>query len=316
LVAQYWFPALGLLISQEGGVWPHSFLGPFRDDFLRSVKAIVDRALPDGTKEHWLYRERLGRVPRLPGEYLLIANSDQPNYGHYMLDIVPLIHLGAKMGVPMLTWTLRPWQRSVLARLDVPQGLIREIEPQAILLHHAIASNRISGAGAQNAHPQTKEVFASILSNVKKHAPARDYPSRILICRGIRDSRNIKNRKAVIDALAPLGFVAIQPDKLPFDEQAMLYSNAEFIVCEFGSGMVNAIFCRPGTKLVEIIAEGQYDPWSSHFGAMNQLNHVVLFQRQSAETLLNTPRHVKDSDFAYTVDVPRLIATVEGLIRE
>src|SRR5271157_5063548 len=29
LVDQYWFPALGLLISEGGQVWRHSFLGPF-----------------------------------------------------------------------------------------------------------------------------------------------------------------------------------------------------------------------------------------------------------------------------------------------
>ena len=46
--------------------------------------------------------------------------------------------------------------------------------------------------------------------------------------------------------------------------------------------MANAMFCRPGTKVVEIIAEGQHDPWSSHFCAMLGLDHVVLFQRQSA----------------------------------
>ena len=46
LVDQYWFPALGLLISPEGQVWRHSFLGPFQDGFLSSIKAIVDRARP------------------------------------------------------------------------------------------------------------------------------------------------------------------------------------------------------------------------------------------------------------------------------
>ena len=78
----------------------------------------------------------------------------------------------------------------------------------------------------------------------------------------------------------------------------------------------NAIFCRPGTKLVEIIAEGQFDPWSSHFGAMNRFEHVVLFQHQSLEALLKDPRHDKDSEFAYDVDVPRLVETVETMLRD
>ena len=314
LTDQYWFPYFGLLVSEQGQVWRHSFLGPFRDGFLSRVKAVVDVPLPDGTREHRLYPERLRRIPRISGEHLLLAGSDQPNYGHYLLDVVPLIHLGVKMRLPMLSWTLRPWQRAIVARLDVPPGLIREIRPEPVFLEHAITSNRHSGAASINAHPQTKEVFASILANVEKHAPAADPPRRLLVCRGVRDSRNIRNRKAMIDALAPLGFAAIQPEKLPFDEQAMLFANAEFIVAEFGSAMVNAIFSRPGTKLVEIIAEGQFDPWSSHFGAMNRFEHVVLFEHQTDEALLRDPRHAQDSEFSYDVDVPRLVETVRSML--
>ena len=316
LTDQYWFPYFGLLISEQGRVWRHSYLGPFQEGFLTRVKAVVDQPLPDGTREQRLYVERLRRVPRIAGEHLLLAGSDQPNYGHYLLDVVPLIHLGARMGMPMLTWTLRPWQRALVARLDVPPGLIREIKPEPVFLEHPITSNRHCGAASINAHPQTKEVFSSILANIEKHAPAAERPRRLLVCRGVRDARNIRNRKAVIEALAPLGFTAIQPEKLPFDEQAMLFANAEFIVSEFGSGMVNAIFSRPGTKLIEIIAEGQFDPWSSHFGAMNRFEHVVLFEHQSEEALLKDPRHAQDSEFSYDVDVPRLVETVEALMRE
>ena len=30
LAPQYWFPKLGLLVSEQGLVWRHSFLGPFQ----------------------------------------------------------------------------------------------------------------------------------------------------------------------------------------------------------------------------------------------------------------------------------------------
>ncbi len=118
----------------------------------------------------------------------------------------------------------------------------------------------------------------------------------------------------MIEALKPLGFVAIQPDKLTFDEQALLYAQAEIIVCEFGAALTNAYFCPPRTKIVEIIAEGQHDPWSSHFCAMLGLEHVVMFQRQSDEALASMPRHMKDSPFSYAVDVPKLVETVKALL--
>ena len=125
-----------------------------------------------------------------------------------------------------------------------------------------------TGLSSQNAPPQNREAFARILANVRKHAPATSTPPRVLICRSPSNSRNLTNRAAMIEALKALGFVAIQPDKLKFDEQALLFAQAEIIVCEFGAALSNAYFCPPQTKIVEIIAEGQHDPWSSHFCAM------------------------------------------------
>ena len=314
LVDQYWFPALGLLISKKGQVWRHSFLGPFQEGFLSSIKAIVDRQLADGGREHLLHIERLTRVPAIEGEYLLIAGSDKPNYGHYLLDIVPLLHFGATMRLPMLSWTLRPWQRALIARLEVPTGLIREIKPRPVFLEHAITSNRVSGVSCQNAHPEHREAFGRILENVLRHAPAFATPHRVLICRGLTNSRNVTNRAAMIDALKALGFAAIQPEMLAFDKQVLLFAQADMIVCEFGAAVANAMFCRPGTRVVEIIAEGQHDPWSSHLFAMLGLEHVVLFQVQSEEALAATPRHVKDSPFSFEVDVAGLVETVRAMI--
>lgn len=314
LVGQYWFPALGLLVSERGRIWRHSFLGPFQDGFLTSVKEIVDRVRPDGEREPMFYPERLSRAQRIAEPRLLIANSEKPNYGHWTLDIIPLIDLAARHRLPMLTWTLKPWQRAMIARLDVPDGLIREIRPQPLFLDHAIVSNRHAGESTQHVHPQHKSAFARILANVRKSAGAIETPRRALVVRSVANSRNIINRAEMIEALKPLGFVAVQPEKLSFDEQALTFANAEIIVSEFGAAMTNVIFCNPATKVVEIIAEGQHDPWSSHLAAMVGVEYIVLFQSQSQETLEAAPRHVKDSAFAYSVDVATLVEKARALL--
>src|SRR5271170_6766017 len=79
LVNQYWFPAFGLLISPEGRVWRHSFLGSFREGYLSSIKAIIERPRADGKLERRLHLERLSRAPRIAGEHLVIAGSDKHN---------------------------------------------------------------------------------------------------------------------------------------------------------------------------------------------------------------------------------------------
>lgn len=314
LVDQFWFPKLGLLISNDGLVWRHSFLGPFQPGFLTSVKEIVDLPDADGTPRPLFFPDRLAGAPRMAGERLLIANSEKPNYGHWLFDIVPIVHLGATMRAPMLTWTLKPWQRALIARLDVPAGLIEEIRPRPVLVEHAIVSNRHSGVSTQNVHPQHREAFGEILANVRKASPLLATPRLVLICRGLANSRNVENRAEMIEALTPLGFAAIQPEKLSFDEQALTFAQADIIVTEFGAAMASVMFCRPGTRVVEIIAEGQHDPWSSHLAAMLGLEHVVLFQPQTEADVQNAPRHMKDSTFAYRVDVGRLVETVRALI--
>jgi hypothetical protein len=312
LGGQYWFPKLGLLISKEGRVWRHSFLGPFQPGFLSSVKEIVETPTADGGQTPLFFPDQLVGAPTIADERLLIANSEQPNYGHYLLDIVPLIHLGAGMRAPMLTWTLKPWQRALIARLDVPDGLIREIKARPVFLEQPVVSNRHSGVSSQNVHPQHREAFAAILANVTRALGPLETPKRVLVCRSLANSRNLDNRAEMIAALKGLGFAAIQPETLSFDEQVLTFAGADIVVTEFGAAMANVMFCRPGTKIVEIIAEGQHDPWSSHLAAMLDLEHVVLFQRQSEE-VLSASRHVKDSTFAYSVDIPRLIETVRRL---
>jgi hypothetical protein len=59
LVDRYWFPAFCLLISRNGEVWRHSFLRPFRQGFLSSIKAIAHLLRPDGSLEHLFYEHQL-----------------------------------------------------------------------------------------------------------------------------------------------------------------------------------------------------------------------------------------------------------------
>ena len=117
----------------------------------------------------------------------------------------------------------------------------------------------------------------------------------------------------MIEALKTLGFAAIQPDKLEFDEQALLFAQAEIIVCEFGAALRTRISVRPN-KSRRDHRRRPARSWSRIFCAMLGLEHVVLFQRQSDEVLASAPRHVKDSPFSYSVDIPKLVETVKAFM--
>jgi hypothetical protein len=310
---QFWFSRSGLMLSPQGRIWPHSFTGPFRQDRLRTVKSVSATRDQAGGAGLTFHPALLRGAPRISDAHLVVAQSEAPNFGHYLLDVAPLVHLGKEIGAPMLTWPLKPWQKDILARLGIGPGQIREIPAKTHLLDHPVTSNRLSGLGAHIAHPRARKAFETIRANVpiERHAAL---PRRFFLTRGAHHGRGLKNRGALAEALAARGVVAIQPELLSFDQQVAMFARAELVVAEFGAAMANVVFCPPDARIVEIISEGQHDPWSAHLCAMLGLEHVVQFQRLSEEERISRgDRFAPSPDFRFTADVAAICVAVERL---
>jgi capsular polysaccharide biosynthesis protein len=65
--------------------------------------------------------------------------------------------------------------------------------------------------------------------------------------------RRILNEAAVEAALVARGFTPLEPERLSFDEQVAVYSNAGMIVGATGAAMANLVFCRPDCPVVVIM---------------------------------------------------------------
>jgi capsular polysaccharide biosynthesis protein len=58
------------------------------------------------------------------------------------------------------------------------------------------------------------------------------------------------NEAALIERLRPLGFDIVEPQCLTAAAQIAAFAAADLVVGPSGSRMFNAVFCRPGTKLI------------------------------------------------------------------
>jgi capsular polysaccharide biosynthesis protein len=54
--------------------------------------------------------------------------------------------------------------------------------------------------------------------------------------------------------VATLGFEVVALSKLSFMDQAQLFYTSDVIVGEHGAGLANLVFCRKGTKIIEIFS--------------------------------------------------------------
>ena len=108
--------------------------------------------------------------------------------------------------------------------------------------------------------------------------PITNQPRKILIRRN-SVYRNINNSKEIEALLLTKGFVIVEPEKLSFYEQVVLFSNAEVIIGATGAALANLIFCNANTKIIILIAEFEhmiYGYWQNMACAVgNKITYVI-----------------------------------------
>ncbi len=100
-------------------------------------------------------------------------------------------------------------------------------------------------------YPDEHAMFRALAESHGEGPPAR----RIFVSRRSRSRagyRPLSNEDELIGALLPLGFTIIEPELLPPRVQMRMFAEAEAVVGLGGGGMFNAVFCKPGTKLLDI----------------------------------------------------------------
>ncbi|MBI2344838.1 glycosyltransferase family 61 protein [Candidatus Dependentiae bacterium] len=78
---------------------------------------------------------------------------------------------------------------------------------------------------------------------------------RIFVSRKDAPKRKILNEDEIFKLFEAKGFISYELSKLSVAEQIMLFNQAEMVVGEHGAGMTNCLFCKSGTKVIEIFQE-------------------------------------------------------------
>ena len=96
-------------------------------------------------------------------------------------------------------------------------------------------------------------VRSSVLHAIEKRA-TQDWPKKIYLRRNT-GPRQIINNSDVQKALLENGFTVIEPEKLTFLQQLILFSKVDDVVSPSGAALANQIFVRPEAKIHILIGE-------------------------------------------------------------
>ncbi len=244
---------------------------------------------------------------RIAGACSLVAAAEPGSYGAFLLRSIPKL-LSLKqldlLHLPALVACDQAWQRALLAAFGLPP---------ARLVHHdsreAVQVERLHVIGQRCPHlyldPPTQEAFQDFA-----RAALAEYgagPKRLYVSRAGQGQRRCANEDALVAALARLGFQAVAPERLSIRQQAALFQGAEVVVGACGSGLFNAVFCRPGTRLVAV------EPvllWLSQYASIFASCHLRHgFVLGGADATDPAPVHKR-----WVADIPAVLGQVEMML--
>jgi len=141
--------------------------------------------------------------------------------------------------------------------------------------------------------------------------PGQPKPTRkIFLTRKDAENRNISNQEQLVLALK--GWEQVTLDNLTLTEQVKIFKEASHILSPHGAGLVNTLWCQPGTKVIELqhkkfIDKKVYPILSYHLG----LHHKVYLAKAKKINKAK-PKNKKSKDMVdLEINIPELIKLLD-----
>jgi len=237
---------------------------------------------------HWTFRKlKLPTPTPLSGRSLILASTGGDSYFHWMTDVLPRVRLAKQAGYEMdffdhfiINKVEASYQRETLDYLKIPSKKIREIgaKPSGYLCEQAVLPSLPSFPGA--VPPETIQYVRSIIPETNLNKAGKLY-----IGRGKSKRRKIPEEGRIIDWLKTQGFEIIDCGEMSVKDQAAAFAHAELIVAPHGGALTNLIFCRPGTKVVELLSSNYPNPCYRNLCGVAKLPYIgIIGNSQKSET--------------------------------
>ena len=200
---------------------------------------------------------------------LLTGGGGNNNYWHWLFDVLPRFGLCSRtitlneIDYFLLPSLLKKFQRETLDCLNIPKHKrissekFRHIKAKELIMtdHPLVTSGN---ATKDNLNIPNwiilwlKDNFLNPDIIINKKIKNKIYIDRSDTISNHLPQRLISNEDEIKKYLLKNNFIFVKLHETKFREQINLFHNAECIVGLHGAGFVNVVFCKPGTKIIEL----------------------------------------------------------------
>ena len=217
---------------------------------------------------------------RLPGTTLMFgASAGAHCYYHWMLELLPAFGLLERAGIRageidrvLVREISGDWQRQTLARFGFDASRIVEtIRRPALHCERVLHVDLPAGINLKM-HRFVPQWMKHLYPVDGAGRPRR----RLYLARPEGVRRGIANEAQMLPLLEAAGIERVVMEGLSVREQAELLSDADIVIAAHGGALTNTVFCRPGTRVVELLSTHVYPYYYGLAESCGHVYHAVL----------------------------------------
>ena len=203
-----------------------------------------------------LQRQHIPGVKKIRGAVGVISAPIANNYFHFLFDSLPRLSVFDEYSsCPVILNDEMSFQKEYYDLLGlsverrVPVSTASHWKPDELILP-SIPLPEVNMLGA--VAPHACDYLRQLLDHSKVKAQSSP-ASKIWI--GRRSGRNYANAEAVSEWLVRHGFTECFLEDLSVVAQIALFRNADVVAGTHGAGLANLVYCRPSTRVVEVLPD-------------------------------------------------------------
>lgn len=274
-------PASFVVVIPKGRVWVNKGKNVdysaviTGDDRILSDVSLDFKRLP---KNHSIFGEwKLPPIHHIEGTAAVLTSAKAHIYFHWLTDLLPRVELLRQTGISfksidkfIVNSYNYPFQRETLTALGIPSYKILESCQYPHIKAERLFVPSLPGLSGNPPHWVCEFLRREFLFKSASENQKFKGLDRIYISRSDAQYRQVINEAEVTAFLAQWGFKSIALEPLTIAEKAALFSSVNVVIAPHGSGITNAVFCQPETKIIEIFSPNYVNV--GYWAMLNQIN--------------------------------------------
>lgn len=224
-------------------------------------------------------RFRLPAAVPLKGTTVLLATTGGNTYFHWMTEVLPRLRVLAESGVPLdsidhflVNRIDGGFPRESLRAFGIPESKCRITQMKC-----RYRCERLLVPSLPGPHGWVDASTCTFLRETFLQPASGASPKKIFIPRGRTRGRQSRRESEIQGWLRGVGFEVFDAGETSLRQQARTFAGAEVVVGIHGAAMTNLMFCRPGTRVVEIFGWRYVNPCYRFLAsAVGARHHAVL----------------------------------------